>query len=126
MLHVKVNQNVAVSCHFLPSHFCFGSCDALFFSPGDLGEWTDPSAPSQDFGEWTDLGTAAHAATGAAAEDPTPPWRSQELPPPPKRPSSVSTVKVKRFRRAAPAPKAFLWMVGASLFFFGMGVKGEG
>lgn len=54
-----------------------------------------PEAPVLgDVGEWTDPGPQA---TG----DPTPPWRSQELPPPPKRPSSVSTVKVKRFRRAA-------------------------
>jgi len=77
--------------------------DATLEAPvlGDPGEWTDPSG--HDGADWTESGSAVGAA--GAAEDPTPPWRSQELPPPPKRPSSVSTVRVKRFRRAAPKVK---------------------
>jgi len=89
--------------------------DATLEAPvlGDPGEWTDPSGPSHDGGDWTEPGSAV-GATGAAAEDPTPPWRSQELPPPPKRPSSLSTVKVKRFRRAVPKVKEELEDAGTN------------
>lgn len=115
---LKVNQNVA---EFLP--FCCLQHVLFCFSRGDPGEWTDPSGPSHDGGDWTEPGSAV-GATGAAAEDPTPPWRSQELPPPPKRPSSLSTVKVKRFRRAVPKARGLvLWCLEV---FFLDGREGVG